>query len=213
MAPEDAATPRILARGDPALRVTDDLAVARATLEGYRPTDEQQAEVRRRMLEFVDTHPDALLRTCRVGHLTGSALVVDADAAQVLFLLHRKVQRWLQPGGHVDGDANLAASALREATEETGIEGLSVVVPPIDLDIHVFRAVGEESHLHLDTRYLVLAPPGAIEQGNEESEALRWVGPDELDELDLDDGTVRLVERGLMLARALAAEHSADPTS
>ena len=82
----------------------------------------------------------------------------------MLLLFHAKVQRWLQPGGHADGDGNLARVALREAEEETGIEGLRVLTPAIDLDVHVFhnaRAV-EPDHLHLDVRHLVVAPPGAV---------------------------------------------------
>jgi 8-oxo-dGTP pyrophosphatase MutT (NUDIX family) len=155
------------------------------------------------MLAFVDAHPDALHRSCLEGHLTGSALVVDAAAERVLLLFHRKLQRWLQPGGHVDGDANLAAAAQREASEETGIHGLRVVVPPLDLDIHEVRPPGEPPHLHLDVRYLVMAPAGAVGRGNHESEALRWVRAAEVADLDLDAGTVRLLERGLALARSL----------
>jgi 8-oxo-dGTP pyrophosphatase MutT (NUDIX family) len=201
---------RILHAGDAALAPTAALAVARAELAAYVAPDEGQAAVQRDMLEFVDAHPDALVRSCLAGHLTGSALVVDAAAERVLLLFHRKVQRWLQPGGHVDGDANLPAAALREATEETGIVGLRVAVPAIDLDIHVFRARGpargEADHLHLDSRYLVLAPPGARERGNHESEALRWVTPDELAALDVDAGTVRMATRGLALARSLVSD-------
>src|SRR6185503_8437909 len=156
--------------------------------------------VRATMLAFAADHPDALWRTCEAGHFTGSALVVDATAEQVLLLFHTKLQRWLQPGGHLDGDANLPASALREASEETGIEGLRVVVPAIDLDIHEFRAAGEPSHLHLDARYLVLAPPGAQVRGNHESEALRWATLDELPGLDVDQGTIRMARRGLAVA-------------
>jgi len=66
---------------------------------------------RARILELVDDHPDALLRSCAVGHLTGSALVVDPSSQRLLLLFHAKMQRWLQPGGHADGDANLALLA------------------------------------------------------------------------------------------------------
>lgn len=120
-------------------------------------------------------------------------------------MLHRKLGRWFQPGGHADGDANLAAVALKEAQEETGLDGLEVVVPAIDVDVHRVEPPREPAHLHLDTRYLVLAPAGAHEHANEESLALRWVTEAELDELDppVDESTRRLVQRGLEVARGL----------
>ena len=102
-----------------------------------------------------------LHRSCLAGHLTGSAAVVDPSTRDVLLLFHAKVQRWLQPGGHADGDGHLARVALREAEEETGIEGLRVLMPAIDLDVHVFHNARETEpdHLHLDVRHLVVAPP------------------------------------------------------
>jgi len=127
---------------------------------------------------------------------------VDAAVERTLVMFHRKLQRWLQPGGHAEGDANLAGVALKEATEETGIEALRVDVLPIDLDIHEVAPPAEGPHLHLDVRFVVIAPPGAVEQGNDESEALRWVTIDELAELGVDRGTLRLARAGFARAGA-----------
>jgi 8-oxo-dGTP pyrophosphatase MutT (NUDIX family) len=177
----------------------DDLAAALAAVAGAAPGDPSHEASRWQILDFAAAHPDALHRSCEEGHLTGSAAVVDPASRQVLLLLHTKVQRWLQPGGHADGDGNLARVALREAQEETGIAGLRVLVPAIDLDVHVFHhAAGTEpDHLHLDVRHLVVAPPGSEPDGNEESTALRWVDEEDLAALAVDAGTVRLVRSAL----------------
>lgn len=192
----------LLAATDPSLEATDDLQRARRTVAAADAIDPAVAIHRERILAFLDAHPDALHRSCAEGHLTGSALVVDPSSERILLLLHAKVRRWLQPGGHADGDANLAAVALREAHEETGIECLSVDPDPIDLDVHRFRAAGEVDHDHLDVRFLVVAPPGATVTTNHESEGARWVGLDELASLDVDPGTVRMARAGLERLRA-----------
>lgn len=111
----------------------------------------------------------------------------------------------MQPGGHADGDANLAHVAWREATEETGIEGLAVVVPPIDVDVHRVAPPGDVPHDHLDVRFLVVAPAGAEPVGNHESEALRWVTPTGLAELADEPGLRRLAAAGFSLARSLVS--------
>ena len=140
------------------------------------------SEWRDRVLRFLDGSGEA-------GHLTGSALVVDHDRQRLLVLFHRKLQRWLQPGGHVEpGDADLAATALREASEESGISGLRVEPVPVDVDVHW---VG--THFHFDVRFVVIAPPGAQACGNHESDEVRWITPAELDDIDPDDSLRRLV--------------------
>jgi 8-oxo-dGTP pyrophosphatase MutT (NUDIX family) len=181
-----------------------DLRRARAVVAGLRPADPTQAAVRDQLLRFVDAHPDALERTCAPGHLTGSAVVLDSRGERCLVLLHTKLRKWLQPGGHADGEGELAAVALREATEETGIADLRVLPEPIDVDVHEVRPPGEAPHLHHDVRFLVLAPPGAIERGNHESQALRWVTRGELDELGADESLRRLVDAGVRAFRALS---------
>lgn len=193
----------LLAAEHPDLRASDALADARKAIEAA--VIDPAAEVHRRtVLEFLDVHDDALHRSCRQGHLTGSALVVDAQGRRVVVLHHRKLGRWLQPGGHCDGDANLAAVALREAAEETGIEGLRVLPVAVDLDVHEVAPPDDGPHLHLDVRYLVQAPPGAEPRGNHESNDVRWATLTELVDLDLDDGTWRMVRHGLARHQELA---------
>jgi 8-oxo-dGTP pyrophosphatase MutT (NUDIX family) len=196
--------PRLLSSDDPELRPSRDPARSRARIEAARWDDRGRDGARSRVLALLAEHGESLAdRTTVPGHLTGSALVVDAEYRRVLLLLHAKLGRWLQPGGHADGDHELAGVALKEATEETGIVGLEVLVPAVDLDVHALDhgdALGE--HLHLDLRFVVLAPPGAVEDPNHESLDHRWVTWDELPDAVDEDGIVRLARAG----RAALAE-------
>lgn len=184
---------RWLAEGAPELAAVSELAHARATIEGYAARDAAQAAARAFVLDWIDAHPDALRRSCLAGHLTSSALVLDARGERALLTLHAKLGRWLQLGGHCDGDGNLASSALREAREESGIAGLTIDPQLLDLDCHRIPArAGEPEHWHLDARYLVRAPAGAEPRVSAESEALRWFAPAELASIPTDDSVRRL---------------------
>ena len=198
-------TLELLPPDDLRLEPADFLGAAVHQLQTADLDDPEAREHRDRVLDFFLDHPDAAERTCQAGHLTGSALVVDAAGERTILMLHRKLGRWFQPGGHADGDANLAAVALKEATEETGIDGLRVALPAIDVDVHRVEPPGEAAHLHLDVRYLVVAPSGALEHANDESLALRWLTEADLDQLEppVDASTRRLVHRGLALAATL----------
>lgn len=172
-----------------------DPTVARRLVESVAIGDPVVDADRRRILDLLSSHDDVAVRTSRPGHLTGSAFVIDHERRCCVLLFHHKLQRWLQPGGHADGEMNLAKVAWREATEETGIPGLLIDPQPVDLDIHRVAPPREDAHLHLDLRFVLVAPPQARLVGNHESDALRWVERDELDGYDVDDGLRRLADR------------------
>ncbi|MCP4434998.1 MAG: NUDIX hydrolase [Actinomycetia bacterium] len=184
---------------DPRLAPSRDPQRSRVRLQEAVLPDDRVFADRDRVVRLLDEHGEALAdRTTAPGHLTGSALVVDARGERVLLLMHAKLRRWLQPGGHADGDHELAGVALKEASEETGIDGLEVMVPAVDVDIHeVDHGDDLGNHLHLDVRYVVVAPPDAVESGNHESLELRWVTPDELADLADEEGIIRLAAAGL----------------
>jgi 8-oxo-dGTP pyrophosphatase MutT (NUDIX family) len=172
-------------------------------LRRHRPEDPAETAHLATILAFVAAHTDPFDRRIPHGHLTGSAFVLSPDGAQVLLLHHRKLDRWLQPGGHAEaGEAEGEDVALREAREETGIAALRLLpgAPrPVDVDVHVIPARGgEPAHLHLDLRYVVIAPEdAALLRSPKETNALRWFGWEELAGLGLDGG----LRRGLAKAR------------
>ncbi|MEU6281231.1 NUDIX hydrolase [Streptomyces sp. NPDC047028] len=151
---------------------------------------EDQGELRQVYLEHLQAHPDGMWKACAEGHITASALVVDPERERVLLTLHRKLRMWLQMGGHCEpADATLAQAALREATEESGIAGLTLLPGgPARLDRHHTPCAW-----HLDVQYAAVAPPGSVEMISEESLDLRWFGYGEV--ADVADGSVvRLLE-------------------
>jgi len=157
-------------------------------LKGY----EDQEELRQAYLDHLAEHPDGMWKSCHAGHVTASALVIDPEHGRVLLTLHKKLRMWLQMGGHCEpADTSLEAAALREAKEESGITGLTLLPGgPIRLDRHPIPA---PCHWHYDVQYAVLAPPGAVQEISDESLDLRWFADDEVAAV-ADESVVRLLE-------------------
>ncbi|MEZ4472252.1 MAG: NUDIX domain-containing protein [bacterium] len=176
----------------------DGRATLRPIIAAHVPADAAEARDQAAMLAFIDAHADCLGRTNPLGHFTGSALVFD-PAGRLLLLWHRKLERWLQPGGHSEPEEHdPIATALREAHEETGLTDLAPLgVGPLDLDIHRIPGRGDEAaHDHLDVRYALLTRQPEAAMVSVESRELRWFGPDALGGLGLDAALWRAVEKG-----------------
>lgn len=146
-----------------------------AALQEYLSRHPQESATGAHFLEFAASTPDAFLREHAIGHFTGSAWLVSADGERVLLTHHRKLGRWLQLGGHADGDADLADVALREAEEESGLTSLIVEGDIFDLDRHLIPARGSDpAHWHYDVRYVVRAIGSEDFSISEESLDLAW---------------------------------------
>ncbi|MBA3482022.1 MAG: NUDIX hydrolase [Pirellulales bacterium] len=155
-------------------------------LDRYDARYPGEREISQRIRDLVSSNADCFDRTCRPGHVTASAWVVTESRERVLLVHHRKLDRWLQPGGHADGQTDVAAAALREANEETGLRRLRLSDDspnplPLDLDVHIIPArydadgnLVEDAHEHHDVRFLVIAEGDLTPQISDESHDVRW---------------------------------------
>lgn len=167
----------------------------RALLAAYRARWPREADTVARFEAFVDAHPDCFERTCRVGHITGSAWLVDAAGEWALLTHHRKLGRWLQLGGHSDGDPDPLAVALREAREESGLPVRALDEAIFDLDVHRIPARGREAaHLHYDVRFLLVAGSEHFRK-NDESHALHWVPVNGIRTFSAEESVLRMARK------------------
>ncbi len=167
---------------------------------------QHEQELAQRFAAFASQHHDCLSRRCVPGHITASCWIVAPDRRHVLLTHHRKLQRWLQLGGHVDDEAEIELAALREAREESGMSQFEFVrwagaeLVPLDLDVHAIPARGAEPrHDHWDVRFLLQVPHEQPLVLSAESNALRWLPVDELAALTDEDSVLRLGHKAALL--------------
>ena len=170
-------------------------------LEAYVPSTERDAHCRDRIVAFVRANSECFERSLRVGHVTGSAWLLDPTGESVLLTRHRKLRKWLQLGGHADGNPDALEVAMREAREESGIADIVPISKGIfDLDVHRIPACdGEPEHDHHDIRFLLRVSGDAKFRVSDESDELAWVSKSELLTLATDESVLRMHAKWLSL--------------
>lgn len=169
-------------------------------------------------LDFINSNPNCFERSNPKGHLTGSALVVSRDLKRVLLTHHRKLNLWLQLGGHADGNPDLSEVAMTEAHEESGLKhlqfmkfadkafGLAASTPlPFDLDAHLIpKSSKDDEHIHYDIRYIVIALDEKYSV-SEESHDLRWFTLEEARQITPEESMHRQFAKLEVLASLIAS--------
>ena len=181
-------------------------AAAVAALAGWRAPSVEQEALRRDFLAHLAAHPDALSKQGPTAHLTASCVVLDPAGEQVLLTHHAKGDFWVQFGGHLEpGDADLAAGALREAREESGLDDVTLLTgDPVDLNRHALPSAFGRCTEHLDTLFVAVAPAGAVPRVSDESHDVAWWPVDALPADAVSDLPGRL-GRVVELVRSRAA--------
>jgi len=180
-------------------------------LERYARHQPDERDVAERITALVRAHADCFERSCRPGHITGSAWILSHDRQRCLLLHHRKLDRWLQPGGHADGQSHIVSVALREAIEETGLEELQFAIDhvdevpdhiPLDIDVHQIPErrdtsgdLLEDAHEHHDIRFLLVAPDDHAPVVSDESHDLRWFTRQECLNVTDEPSVLRMLEK------------------
>lgn len=176
-------------------------------LDRYLSRYPDEVDVASRIRQLVESSPDCFERTCRPGHITGSAWVLSQDGKKCLLVHHAKLNRWLQPGGHADGQAAIEEVALKEVREETGLVELELpaadgLLVPLDLDVHLIPArysptgeLIEDAHEHHDVRFLVVAHADQPLAVSEESHDLGWFSKAEILQRTDEESVLRMLRK------------------
>lgn len=186
--------------------ITRGRAELKAALERYEQRYPSEQPIVRRMVAFLEREHACFERSTLEGHYTGSAWIVHPTDGRVLLTHHRKLNKWLQLGGHADGLVNLLEVAMNEAIEESGIREFEVIDAEIfDIDIHVIPArAADPEHLHYDVRYLLRAATHEYVV-SDESHDLAWIDIGLLDTLTTEESMIRMAHKWNDINRQLSS--------
>lgn len=166
-------------------------------LRDYRTRWPDESEIVARFVDFVSANSACFERSLDIGHVTGSAWVVDGAGTRVLLTHHKKLDMWVQLGGHADGDPDVFRVARREAEEEFGLEAIEPVWPRIfDIDVHRIPARGDEpGHFHWDVRYAFRVAGSEAYRVSGESRDLAWVEIASLGAVTREESMLRMARK------------------
>lgn len=167
-------------------------------LENHQPFNPEETQFKLQMIEFVNQNPGCFERSLLIGHITGSAWIVDKSRQFTLLTHHRKLDKWFQTGGHCDGDSDVLNVAIKEAMEETGLTDIQAISPNIfDIDIHeIPERKGVPTHLHYDVRFLLEADMNEPLIISSESSDLAWVERSKVFQLNDSQSIMRMICKG-----------------
>lgn len=168
-----------------------------ALLAAYRGAYPEESAMVQRYIDFVTAYEDCFERSLLIGHVTGSALILDSTGEQVLLTHHRKLDRWLQPGGHADGETDIYRVAMSEAEEESGLESIKFVSRQLlDVDIHLIPArKNEPEHYHYDCRFLLQSAGSDTFVVSDESHDLAWVPMEDIQRFTTEESILRMITK------------------
>lgn len=175
----------------------------RELLRDYQPQGKHEAAMVSRLRAFLDSATDETPFARDLagiqpewGHVTGSAWIINAAATRTVLVHHAKLGKWVQPGGHCDGQSDVLEVALREAREETGLDVAPIQTALFDVDVHrIPEYWNTPEHFHYDVRFLLLADDASTPVVSHESRAVRWVSLDEAAQLNREDSIARLITK------------------
>jgi 8-oxo-dGTP pyrophosphatase MutT (NUDIX family) len=170
-------------------------------LERYAPVDKDEIVYKEQILTFIDEHKDCFERTLQVGHITASCWLVSDDNSRALLTHHKKLNKWIQLGGHCDGESDVLAVALKEAQEESGISSIEPVsIEIFDIAVHINPAhKNEPEHYHYDIRFLLKVVGNQDFVVSDESHNLMWIDKDKSNLPTSSRGMVRMFEKWLSI--------------
>ncbi|HAP36168.1 MAG TPA: NUDIX hydrolase [Bacteroidetes bacterium] len=166
-------------------------------LNQYQSFDVHERSMQERILEFIKENINCFERSLLIGHITASALIINKQKTHTLMTHHQKLGKWLQLGGHSDGDPDTLNVALREALEESGLKAIEPISEDIfDVDVHEIPArKNEPAHFHYDIRFLFEADDAEKLIITNESNDLRWIPLDRMEEYTTEESVMRMVRK------------------